>query len=79
MHLGFPQFLEANLLPRWLEVLLTEKFFNAYIFHEDAKKKKKKKREEPLLHILATPLAQLGVARTPTIFFFFFWLKQDFF
>jgi hypothetical protein len=41
MHLGFPQFLEANLLPRWLEVLLTEKFFNACIFHEDAKKNEK--------------------------------------
>ncbi|XP_059428472.1 protein RGF1 INDUCIBLE TRANSCRIPTION FACTOR 1 [Corylus avellana] len=34
-------FLEANLLPRWLEVLLTEKFFNACIFHEDAKKNEK--------------------------------------
>ncbi|XP_062175625.1 protein RGF1 INDUCIBLE TRANSCRIPTION FACTOR 1 [Alnus glutinosa] len=34
-------FLEANLLPRWLEALLTEKFFNACVIHEDAKKNEK--------------------------------------
>ncbi|KAK8504077.1 hypothetical protein V6N12_005618 [Hibiscus sabdariffa] len=28
-------------LPRWLQVLLTEKFFNACIIHEDAKKNEK--------------------------------------
>ncbi|RXH93482.1 hypothetical protein DVH24_014058 [Malus domestica] len=31
----------ANLLPHWLEVLLTEKFFNACIIHEEAKKNEK--------------------------------------
>ncbi|XP_024030012.1 uncharacterized protein LOC21403746 [Morus notabilis] len=31
----------SNLLPRWLEVLLTEKFYNACIIHEEAKKNEK--------------------------------------
>ncbi|KAM1634278.1 hypothetical protein ACFX1Q_027758 [Malus domestica] len=34
-------FRPANLLPHWLEVLLTEKFFNACIIHEEAKKNEK--------------------------------------
>ncbi|KAF4384703.1 hypothetical protein CsatB_011040 [Cannabis sativa] len=31
----------SNVLPRWLEVLLCEKFYNACIIHEDAKKNEK--------------------------------------
>ncbi|KAH7519610.1 protein RGF1 INDUCIBLE TRANSCRIPTION FACTOR 1 [Ziziphus jujuba] len=31
----------SQLLPRWLEVLLTEKFYNACIIHEEAKKNEK--------------------------------------
>lgn len=34
-------FLASHPLPRWLEVLLTEKFFNACVIHEDAKKNEK--------------------------------------
>uniref|UniRef100_A0A5B7AVE0 B box-type domain-containing protein n=1 Tax=Davidia involucrata TaxID=16924 RepID=A0A5B7AVE0_DAVIN len=33
--------LDSSHLPRWLEVLLGEKFFNACIIHEDAKKNEK--------------------------------------
>ncbi|PON61901.1 B-box-type zinc finger [Trema orientale] len=40
---GFSSFLfvSSNLLPRWLEVLLTEKFYNACLIHEEAKKNEK--------------------------------------
>ncbi|KAG6680277.1 hypothetical protein I3842_13G033700 [Carya illinoinensis] len=31
----------SHLLPRWLEVLLTEKFYNACIIHEESKKNEK--------------------------------------
>ncbi|KAF3961682.1 hypothetical protein ACB098_11G110500 [Castanea mollissima] len=34
-------FVASNILPRWLEVLLTEKFYNACIIHEEAKKNEK--------------------------------------
>ena len=37
----FSQFVASNVLPRWLEVLLTEKFYNACIIHEEAKKNEK--------------------------------------
>ncbi|XP_004514208.1 protein RGF1 INDUCIBLE TRANSCRIPTION FACTOR 1 [Cicer arietinum] len=30
-----------NVVPRWLQVLLTEKFYNACVIHEDAKKNEK--------------------------------------
>ncbi|KAA8520492.1 hypothetical protein F0562_014748 [Nyssa sinensis] len=33
--------LDSSNLPRWLEVLLREKFFNACIIHEEAKKNEK--------------------------------------
>ncbi|GMY23202.1 protein RGF1 INDUCIBLE TRANSCRIPTION FACTOR 1 [Fagus crenata] len=34
-------FVASHILPRWLEVLLTEKFYNACIIHEEAKKNEK--------------------------------------
>ncbi|KAF5446227.1 hypothetical protein F2P56_031867 [Juglans regia] len=37
----FSQLIASHLLPRWLEVLLTEKFYNACILHEEAKKNEK--------------------------------------
>ncbi|KAI5345191.1 hypothetical protein L3X38_013068 [Prunus dulcis] len=34
-------FVPSNLLPHWLDVLLSEKFYNACIIHEEAKKNEK--------------------------------------
>lgn len=71
--------LDTSVLPQWLKALLTEKFFNACLIHEDAKKNEKNvfclDCFEGICPHCLPPHSSHRLLQVPLFFSFFFKLK----